>query len=97
MEVHKELDASRFFGDALDFSSHPGNSIGEPKGLASELGTGSAVPPRQRLKPAHSKLSSCVAALVALQAKRVANVSKEDQTSHTKDPSGPAKEPLMCD
>lgn len=92
VDPHKELDASRFFGEALEFNSHPGNSIGEPKGLGPELGTCSSVPPRQRLKPAHSKLSSCVAALVALQAKRVASVTKEDQSSHTKDPSGPTKE-----
>ncbi|XP_059953433.1 zinc finger protein 592 isoform X2 [Mesoplodon densirostris] len=92
VEPHKELDTSRFFGEALEFNSHPGHSIGEPKGLASELGTCSSVPPRQRLKPAHSKLSSCVAALVALQAKRVASVTKEDQPTHTKDPSGPTKE-----
>ncbi|XP_066211206.1 zinc finger protein 592 isoform X2 [Saccopteryx leptura] len=91
-EPPKELDASRFFGEALEFNSHPSNSIAEPKGLATERGSCSSVPPRQRLKPAHSKLSSCVAALVALQAKRVASVSKEDQPSHTKDPSGPAKE-----
>ncbi|XP_030173169.1 zinc finger protein 592 isoform X2 [Lynx canadensis] len=91
-EPHKELDASRFFGEALEFNSHPSNSIGEPKGLALELGTCSSVPPRQRLKPAHSKLSSCVAALVALQAKRVASVTKEDQPGHTKEPSGPTKE-----
>ncbi|XP_044923237.1 zinc finger protein 592 [Mustela putorius furo] len=91
-EPPKELDASRFFGEALEFNSHPSNSIGEPKGLALELGTCSSVPPRQRLKPAHSKLSSCVAALVALQAKRVASVTKEDQPGHAKDPSGPTKE-----
>ncbi|XP_077729386.1 zinc finger protein 592 isoform X5 [Canis aureus] len=91
-EPHKELDASRFFGEALEFNSHPSNSTGEPKGLTLELGTCSSVPPRQRLKPAHSKLSSCVAALVALQAKRVASVTKEDQPGHTKDPSGPTKE-----
>lgn len=92
VEPHKELDASRFFGEALEFNNHSSNSIGEPKGLAPELGTCSSVPPRQRLKPAHSKLSSCVAALVALQAKRVASVTKEDQPGHTKDPSGPTKE-----
>lgn len=92
VEPHKELDASRFFGDALEFNSHPGNSIAEPKGLAAELGSCSSVPPRQRLKPAHSKLSSCVAALVALQAKRVASVTKEDLPGHTKDPAGPTKE-----
>ncbi|XP_022366794.1 zinc finger protein 592 isoform X2 [Enhydra lutris kenyoni] len=91
-EPPKELDTSRFFGEALEFNSHPSNSIGEPKGLALELGTCSSVPPRQRLKPAHSKLSSCVAALVALQAKRVASVTKEDQPGHAKDPSGPTKE-----
>lgn len=91
-EPHKDLDASRFFGDALDFNSHPSNSIAEPKGVAAELGSCSSVPPRQRLKPAHSKLSSCVAALVALQAKRVASVAKEDHPGHTKDPSGPTKE-----
>ncbi|CAK6442406.1 unnamed protein product [Pipistrellus nathusii] len=91
-EPPKELDASRFFGDALDFNSHPGNSITESKGLAAELGSCSSVPPRQRLKPAHSKLSSCVAALVALQAKRVASVAKEDLPGHTKDPPGPTKE-----
>nr|XP_036856327.1 zinc finger protein 592 [Manis javanica]XP_036856328.1 zinc finger protein 592 [Manis javanica] len=87
-EPHTEL----FFGEALEFHSHPSNSVTEPAGLALELGTCSAVPPRQRLKPAHSKLSSCVAALVALQAKRVASVTKEDQSGHTKDSSGPAKE-----
>ncbi|XP_071070482.1 zinc finger protein 592 isoform X2 [Dasypus novemcinctus] len=92
VEHHKELDASPFFGEALEFNSHPSNSVGEAKGLAPELSTCSSVPPRQRLKPAHSKLSSCVAALVALQAKRVASVSKEDQSGHTKDPSGPTKE-----
>lgn len=91
-EPHKELDASRFFGEALDFNSHPSNSPAEPKGLAAELGSCSSVPPRQRLKPAHSKLSSCVAALVALQAKRVASVTREDQPGHAKDPSGPTKE-----
>ncbi|XP_028358241.1 zinc finger protein 592 [Phyllostomus discolor] len=93
-EPHKELDAGRFFGEALDFNSHPGNSVAEPKGLlAAELGSCSSVPPRQRLKPAHSKLSSCVAALVALQAKRVASVAREDQPpGHTKDPSGPTRE-----
>ncbi|XP_045680745.1 zinc finger protein 592 [Phyllostomus hastatus] len=92
-EPHKELDAGRFFGEALDFNSHPGNSVVEPKGLAAELGSCSSVPPRQRLKPAHSKLSSCVAALVALQAKRVASVAREDQPpGHTKDPSGPTRE-----
>ncbi|XP_039714166.1 zinc finger protein 592 isoform X2 [Pteropus medius] len=86
LEPHKELDATRFFGEALEFNSHPS------KGLTAEFGTCSSVPPRQRLKPAHSKLSSCVAALVALQAKRVASVTKEDQPGHTKDPSGPTKE-----
>lgn len=92
VEPHKDLDSSRFFGEALEFNSHPSNSIGEPKKLAPELSACSSVPPRQRLKPAHSKLSSCVAALVALQAKRVANVTKEDQPGHTKDSSGPTKE-----
>ncbi|XP_060035457.1 zinc finger protein 592 isoform X2 [Erinaceus europaeus] len=91
-EPHKELDASRFFGEALGFNSHPSNSIGELKGLAPELASCSSVPPRQRLKPAHSKLSSCVAALVALQAKRVASVTKEEQPGHPKDPSAPTKE-----
>ncbi|KAM5206630.1 zinc finger protein 592 isoform 1-T3 [Hipposideros larvatus] len=85
-EPHKELDASRFFGEDLEFNSHPS------KGLTMELGACSSVPPRQRLKPAHSKLSSCVAALVALQAKRVASVNKEDQPGHTKDPLGSTKE-----
>ncbi|XP_004708265.1 zinc finger protein 592 [Echinops telfairi] len=91
-QSHKELQASRFFGDALEFNSHPSNRIAESRGLAPELGPCSAVPPRQRLKPVHSKLSSCVAALVALQAKRAASVTKEDQPGHTKDPSGPPKE-----
>lgn len=92
VDPHKELDARRFFGEALEFTSHPSNSITEPKRLAPDLGSCSSVPPRQRLKPAHSKLSSCVAALVALQAKRVASVTKEDSPGHTKDSSGPTKE-----
>ncbi|KAM5292495.1 zinc finger protein 592 [Ctenodactylus gundi] len=91
-EPPKELDSSRLFGEALDFNSHPGDDIGEPRKLIPELGSCSSVPPRQRLKPAHSRLSSCVAALVALQAKRVAGVIKEEQPSHTKDSSGPTKE-----
>ncbi|XP_010619422.1 zinc finger protein 592 isoform X2 [Fukomys damarensis] len=92
VEPHRELDSSRFFGEALEFDSQPGHSVGEPKKPILELGTYSSVPPRQRLKPAHSRLSSCVAALVALQAKRVASVTKEDQSGHIKDPSGATKE-----
>lgn len=91
-ESHQDLDATGIFGEALGFNSHVSNSIGDPKSLAPELASCSAVPPRQRLKPAHSKLSSCVAALVALQAKRVASVAKEEQPGPPKDPSGPAKE-----
>ncbi|XP_004594659.2 zinc finger protein 592 [Ochotona princeps] len=92
VEPLKELDAHRFFGEALEFNSHSSNSLAEPRKLASDLGACSSVPPRQRLKPAHSKLSSCVAALVALQAKRVASVPKEGLPGTTKDSSGPAKE-----
>ncbi|XP_055969768.1 LOW QUALITY PROTEIN: zinc finger protein 592 [Sorex fumeus] len=91
-ESHKELDAGRIFGEALELNSHTGNSTGESRSLAPELASCSSVPPRQRLKPAHSKLSSCVAALVALQAKRVASVTKEEQPAPPKDPSGPMKE-----
>uniref|UniRef100_A0A8C6QTZ5 C2H2-type domain-containing protein n=1 Tax=Nannospalax galili TaxID=1026970 RepID=A0A8C6QTZ5_NANGA len=92
VEPLKDLDSGQFFREALEFNSHSSNSAGEPKKLVPKLGSCSSVPPRQHLKPAYSKLSSCVAALVSLQAKRVANVTKEDQPGHTKDPSGPIKE-----
>ncbi|XP_062939059.1 zinc finger protein 592-like [Cynocephalus volans] len=92
VEPHKELDASRFFGEALELNSTPGNSIRQPNGPVCELGTSSSVPPRQHFKPAHSKLSSYVAALVAPQAKRAASVTKEDQPGHTKNSSRPTKE-----
>ncbi|KAM9312901.1 zinc finger protein 592 [Gastrophryne carolinensis] len=54
----------------------------------------SAVPPRQRIKPAHSKLSSCVAALVALQSKKVAIAPKEEPLSISKDIGVPLKETI---
>ncbi|XP_072475951.1 zinc finger protein 592 isoform X1 [Notamacropus eugenii] len=93
VECKKELvDEDEFFGEALAFNNVPGNKTGDPKGLVPELSICSSVPPRQRLKPAHSKLSSCVAALVALQAKKVAGISKDDKASITKEHLGPIRE-----
>ncbi|NXJ70679.1 ZN592 protein, partial [Rostratula benghalensis] len=92
VESSKDLvDTSSFLGEGLVFGDLPHNNLGESKGSVPELNTSSSVPPRQRLKPTHSKLSSCVAALVALQAKKVACIPKGDQANLTKEP-GPFKD-----
>ncbi|NXX98460.1 ZN592 protein, partial [Centropus bengalensis] len=91
-EVGKDLvDTNSFLGEGLVFGDLPPNSVAEGRGLVPELAVSSSVPPRQRLKPPHSKLSSCVAALVALQAKKVASVPKGDQPALPKEP-GPFKD-----
>jgi len=92
VESSKDLvDTSSFLGEGLVFGDLPHSSLGESKGSVPELSMSSSVPPRQRLKPTHSKLSSCVAALVALQAKKVACILKSDQPNLTKEP-GPFKD-----
>ncbi|XP_067412142.1 zinc finger protein 592 isoform X2 [Emydura macquarii macquarii] len=93
VESSKDLvDTSSFLGEGLAFGSFHNNNLRESRGAVPEVNFSSSVPPRQRLKPAHSKLSSCVAALVALQAKKVACIPKDDQTSLTKEPSGHFKD-----
>ncbi|XP_074862778.1 zinc finger protein 592 [Carettochelys insculpta] len=81
------LDTNSFLGESLAFGSCHNNNLKESRSSLPEVNFSSSIPPRQRLKPAHSKLSSCVAALVALQAKKVACIPKEDPTSLTKEPS----------
>uniref|UniRef100_A0A8B9P2Z6 Zinc finger protein 592 n=1 Tax=Apteryx owenii TaxID=8824 RepID=A0A8B9P2Z6_APTOW len=93
VESSKDLvDTNSFLGEGLVFGDLPNSNLGESKGSVHELNISSSVPPRQRLKPTHSKLSSCVAALVALQAKKVACIPKGDPSSLTKEPSGPFKD-----
>lgn len=93
------LGTSLSFRDAQDSSnsqekvfSGPGDPFGNTAGTSTLCS--SSVPPRQRIKPAHSKLSSCVAALVALQAKKVAVVPKEESLNISKDVSVPLKESI---
>ncbi|XP_025899715.1 zinc finger protein 592 [Nothoprocta perdicaria] len=86
------VDTGSFLGEGLVFGDLPNSNLGASKGSVPELNLSSSVPPRQRLKPTHSKLSSCVAALVALQAKKVACIPKGDQLGLTKEPSGPFKD-----
>ncbi|XP_063782640.1 zinc finger protein 592 [Pseudophryne corroboree] len=92
--------ASCFLGSSLAFGDVQDNSISEEKvfsGTGDAYGNAagsSAVPPRQRIKPAHSKLSSCVAALVALQAKKVAVVPKEEPLNISKEVNVPLKESI---
>uniref|UniRef100_A0A8D0BNL3 Zinc finger protein 592 n=1 Tax=Salvator merianae TaxID=96440 RepID=A0A8D0BNL3_SALMN len=86
-------DTNSFPGEGLPHSNLHSNNVGESKASGPEVNfSSSSVPPRQRIKPAHSKLSSCVAALVALQAKKAAGISKEDQTNATKESSGSFKD-----
>ncbi|XP_038275707.1 zinc finger protein 592 isoform X2 [Dermochelys coriacea] len=93
VESSKDLvDTNNFLGEGLAFGSFHNNNLKESRESMPEVNFSSSIPPRQRLKPAHSKLSSCVAALVALQAKKVACIPKEDQTSLTKEPSGHFKD-----
>ncbi|KAK6475136.1 zinc finger protein 592-like [Huso huso] len=69
------------------------NNLGEPKNtLVSETSFCSSVPPRQRIKSANSKLSSCLEALAALNAKKVAEVTKEEQLPVPREPSVAIKE-----
>lgn len=83
-------DTNSFPGEGLPA---PSNNSEESKGTpVPEMNFSSSVPPRQRIKPAHSKLSSCVAALVALQAKKVAGISKEDPASLSREPPSPFKD-----
>ncbi|XP_062998946.1 zinc finger protein 592 [Elgaria multicarinata webbii] len=90
----KELvDPNSFLGEGLPLGNFHSNNLAESKGPVAEMNfSSSSVPPRQRIKPAHSKLSSCVAALVALQAKKVAGIPKEEQANVTKEPPGPFKD-----
>ncbi|XP_060115946.1 zinc finger protein 592-like [Heteronotia binoei] len=85
-------DTNSFLGEGLPLGNFHSNNLVESKGPAPEINFSSAVPPRQRIKPAHSKLSSCVAALVALQAKKVAGIAKDDQASPAKEPPGSFKD-----
>ncbi|XP_075713767.1 zinc finger protein 592 isoform X2 [Rhinoderma darwinii] len=96
---------SSFLGSPLAFRDVQDSSLseekvfsgpGEPFSNAAGTSTlcSSSVPPRQRIKPAHSKLSSCVAALVALQAKKVAVVPKEESLNISKEVSVPLKESI---
>ncbi|KAM8973928.1 zinc finger protein 592 [Pelodytes ibericus] len=102
-EVEKErsteqsIDSEKtnsFLGVSVPFKEIQENSISEEKVFSEVAVCSTAVPPRQRIKPAHSKLSSCVAALVALQAKKVAMVSKEEPVSIPKEPVVPLKESI---
>ncbi|GCB62764.1 hypothetical protein scyTo_0009578 [Scyliorhinus torazame] len=73
--------------DSLQPSSDLHNNIvEEPRSSsAPEMNLCSSVPPRQRLKSAHSKLSSCLAALVALNAKKTTDFPKEEQSENFKE------------
>ncbi|KAG8576424.1 hypothetical protein GDO81_009855 [Engystomops pustulosus] len=91
---------STFLGPSLSFSDAQDSSNSQEKVFSgsgepfNSAAGSSSVPPRQRIKPAHSKLSSCVAALVALQAKKVAVVPKEESLNISKDVSVPLKESI---
>ncbi|XP_044306446.1 zinc finger protein 592 isoform X3 [Varanus komodoensis] len=86
-------DTNSFLGEGVPLGNFHSNNLAEGKGAVPEMSFSPlSIPPRQRIKPAHSKLSSCVAALVALQAKKVAGISKEEQASVMKEPPGPFKD-----
>nr|XP_006629094.1 PREDICTED: zinc finger protein 592 [Lepisosteus oculatus] len=77
----------------LPFDDLHSNNVGQPKNsFFTETSLGSSIPPRQRIKPANSKLSSCLAALVALNAKKVAEVPKEEELPISRDPFVSVKE-----
>ncbi|XP_067829490.1 zinc finger protein 592 isoform X2 [Heptranchias perlo] len=83
----KDFNKSNSLFDSLQSSSDlHNNSLGEPKSSSvPEMSLCSSVPPRQRLKSAHSKLSSCLAALVALNAKKASEFPKEEQKENSKE------------
>ncbi|XP_060709592.1 zinc finger protein 592 isoform X1 [Hemiscyllium ocellatum] len=83
----KDFDKSSSLFDSLQPSSDlHNNNIEEPKSSSvPEMSLCSSVPPRQRLKSDHSKLSSCLAALVALNAKKTSEFPKEEQKENFKE------------
>lgn len=82
-QENKDFDKSNNLFDNLESSCNlHNNSMEEPKTLVSapELSMCSSVPSRQRLKSAHSKLTSCLAALVALNPKKKYQSSQRRNT-----------------
>ncbi|XP_055518589.1 zinc finger protein 592 isoform X2 [Leucoraja erinacea] len=88
-QENKDFDKSNNLFDNLESSCNlHNNSMEEPKTLVSapELSMCSSVPSRQRLKSAHSKLTSCLAALVALNPKKISEFPKEEHKENSKEP-----------
>ncbi|XP_051898571.1 zinc finger protein 592 isoform X2 [Pristis pectinata] len=83
----KDFDKNSSLFDNLESSCDlHNNSLEEPKTCnVPESSLCSSVPPRQRLKSAHSKLTSCLAALVALNAKKTSEFPKEEHKENSKE------------
>ncbi|XP_066557923.1 zinc finger protein 592 [Amia ocellicauda] len=94
MTVEDHAKKTSFLGKPmLPLDDLHNNNLGEPKNsFVAETCLGSSVPPRQRIKSANSKLSSCLAALAALNAKKVAEVPKEVQPLISREPLAAVKE-----
>ncbi|XP_069758850.1 zinc finger protein 592 isoform X2 [Narcine bancroftii] len=84
---NKDFDNNSNLFDNLESSCDlHNNSLEEAKIFNDpELSLASSVPPRQRLKSAHSKLTSCLAALVALNAKKTSEFPKEEYKENSKE------------
>ncbi|XP_072138429.1 zinc finger protein 592 isoform X3 [Mobula birostris] len=84
---NKDFDKKGSLFDNLESSCDLHNNISEEPKTCSvpELSLCSSVPPRQRLKSAHSKLTSCLAALVALNAKKTSEFPKEEHKDNSKE------------
>ncbi|KAM4676872.1 zinc finger protein 592 [Discoglossus pictus] len=93
-QIREVEKTNNLLGVSLALKEVQDNSVSAEKEFSEATVCSSAVPPRQRIKPAHSKLSSCVAALVALQAKKVSVVPKEESLSITKEAGVPLKESI---
>uniref|UniRef100_A0A8D0L2Z7 Zinc finger protein 592 n=1 Tax=Sphenodon punctatus TaxID=8508 RepID=A0A8D0L2Z7_SPHPU len=87
------VDTNSFLGESLPFGNLHSSNVESGEALP-EMNFSPSVPPRQHIKPAHSKLSSCVAALVALQAKKVAEIPKDDHTFLPKESFGSCKDSI---
>lgn len=91
--IEGKKDAVRNSCPSQTVPSAENNNSGEPKvGPLTAMKLCSSIPPRQRIKTARSKLSNCLAALVALQAKKVAEAAKEGPLDTLSEPSVSLKE-----
>uniref|UniRef100_UPI00398F52EE zinc finger protein 592 isoform X2 n=1 Tax=Pristiophorus japonicus TaxID=55135 RepID=UPI00398F52EE len=85
-QEHTDFNKTNSLFDSLQSASDlHNNNLEKSKSSNPEMRLCPSVPPRQHLKSAHSKLTSCLAALVALNAKKTSDFPKEEQKENSKE------------